>query len=281
MKNIVFKKEVGPDDPGFACEFLASMTGLSKSRVKDAMNKGAAWLKRKNRKRKRVRKAKALLKAGDYIEFCYDEKILAVKPPLPECLKDQKRYSLWFKPPGLLTQGTEHGDHCSLLRQAELHFKPPRKVFPIHRLDREASGLVLIAHDKAAASKLSMLFKENKIFKRYRIEVRGNLAGEARGKITQPLDGKAAVTEFVVDKYDPEKNTSIVDVVIRTGRRHQIRRHFEIIGFPVMGDPKYGDDNKNKDGMKIIAIGLTLQCPFNHREVVFELDQLRKIAGKV
>ena len=54
-----------------------------------------------------------------------------------------------------MTQGSRYGDHCSLLRGVELFFKNNRSVFLIHRLDREAAGIVLVAHDKGAAGKLS------------------------------------------------------------------------------------------------------------------------------
>ncbi len=75
-----------------------------------------------------------------------------------------------------------------------------------------------------------------------------------------------------MDRYDARKNTSAVDVVIQTGRRHQIRRHFDGIGHPVMGDPAYGSGNKNSEGLRLAAISLTFRCPFSREKMVFELD---------
>ena len=69
--------------------------------------------------------------------------------------------------------------------------------------------------------------------------------------------------------YDPERNTSVVDVTIKTGRFHQIRRHFDMIGFPVMGDPRYGTGNKNSSGMKLEAVSLEFRCPFGRQQVRF------------
>ena len=96
---------------------------------------------------------------------------------------DQSRYSVWFKPAGLMSQGTKYGDHCSLLRLAGLFFKSKRKVFPVHRLDREASGMVLIAHDKTAAGKLSRLFRSQQIIKRYRAQELWNFTARSVTKI--------------------------------------------------------------------------------------------------
>jgi tRNA pseudouridine32 synthase/23S rRNA pseudouridine746 synthase len=147
-----------------------------------------------------------------------------------------------------------------------------RKVFLVHRIDREASGLMLIAHTKEAAARLSELLRTRMISKGYRIEVAGNL--EERGKtgtINLPLDGKEALTEYEVTAYDPDKNITTVSVFIKTGRLHQIRRHFEMINFPVMGDPHYGKENKNRDGMKLTAVSLRFICPFSRAEVQFSV----------
>lgn len=257
-----------------ACDFLSRKTGLSKSRIKDAMNKGAVWIKSKG-KMLRLRRATTMLHKGDCLEFHYDEKLLSLNPPDATLIDDQRHYSVWLKPAGLMAQGTMFGDHCSLMRQAELFFQPQRKVYLVHRLDREASGLMLIAHSKEAAARLSDIFQKNLIRKGYRIEVSGDLGlKQKQGLIEIPLDGKKATTEFNVVSYDPEANISIVNVIIKTGRLHQIRRHFDMIGFPVMGDPKYGKGNKNKEGLKLIAVSLHFHCPFQKRDVEFILPGL-------
>ena len=242
------------------------------------MNKGAVWLKRKNSKMKRLRRASTSLSTGDQVELYYDPKLLAFQPPKAVCLSDQKHYSVWSKPAGMLAQGTQYGDHCSLMRQAELYFRSLREVFLVHRLDREASGLMLLAHSKDAAAKLSELFKNNLITKTYLVEVLGDLGKKGRqGAIDFALDGRPSLTEFEVKLYLSETNTSIVDVIIKTGRLHQIRRHFDMIGFPVIGDPKYGTGNKNTEGMKLSALSLSFRCPFLDREVEYVLPEPKDI----
>lgn len=274
MNKIDLKIDVHSGIGVAASDFLASKSGLSKSKVKDAMNKGAVWLKKKKGKIKRLRKATAVLNEGDHVELHYDERVLSVKPPPAECLDDRGAYSVWYKPSGMIAQGTIYGDHCSLMRHAELFFRPQRDVFLVHRLDREASGIMLIAHTRKAAAGLSELFQKSLIAKKYRAEVLGNTGEKGfKGTLDFPLDGKSAITEYQVVSVDPERGTSTVDVFIRTGRLHQIRRHFDMIGHPVMGDPKYGKGNKNTEGLKLTAVSLRFRCPVTGKEVEFSIPQ--------
>ena len=199
---------VAPEDAGTACELIAARAGLAKSRVKDAMVKGAVWLTGRRGGRKRLRKATAQPEPGDILELSYDARLLAVKPPMARCLHDGGHYSIWLKPAGLLAQGTDYGDHCSLVRQVEVHFRLKRPVLPVHRLDREAAGLMILAHTKAAAAKLSKLLQDNAIDKQYRITVLGRPSPE-QGVIELPLDHKPALTRYTLTSYDPASDTSV------------------------------------------------------------------------
>lgn len=262
---------VAPEDAGTACELLAARAGLAKSRVKDAMCKGAVWLTGKRGGRKRLRKATAQLSPGDILDLYYDTRLLSVHPPVAQCLHDAVHYSVWLKPAGLLAQGTDYGDHCSLVRQVEVHFRLKRPVLPVHRLDREAVGLMILAHTKAAAAKLSKLMQEKGIEKQYRVTVVGRLRQE-QGEIDLPLDNKPAVTRYALIAYDSTAHTSVVEVTLKTGRLHQIRRHFAMLGHPVLGDPRYGVGNKNSTGMELVAHLLAFRCPFTRKEVRISLD---------
>jgi tRNA pseudouridine32 synthase/23S rRNA pseudouridine746 synthase len=258
-----------------ACGILAEGTGLSRLRVKDAMQKGAVWLTRAGSGERRLRRAQTVPQPGDGLAIHYDTKLLARTPPAAECRHDAVRFSVWFKPAGLMTQGSRYGDHCSLLRQAEVFLRPERQAFLVHRLDREAAGLVIIAHDRQAAGALSRMFSERTVIKRYRVELRGRAGPESStGRIDLPLDGRAATTEYSVTRYDPTTNTSLVDAVMRTGRQHQLRRHFAMVGLPVLGDPRYGENNKNTDGLKLTAWGLEFTCPFSGHPVAFQLEPM-------
>jgi tRNA pseudouridine32 synthase/23S rRNA pseudouridine746 synthase len=273
----VFTHTAAAGETRTACEILAAGTGLSKRRVKAAMVKGAAWSRPPGGKERRLRRASHRPAPGEALALYYDASVLALAPPAAECRFDFGRYSVWFKPPGLLTQGSRFGDHASLLRQAELHFRPARPAFPVHRLDREAAGLVIVAHDRGAAGALSRLFARREVVKRYRAVVRGDpRRGAPGGRIAQPLDGKPAVTEFRVRRFDPETETAEVAITMASGRRHQIRRHFAGIGHPVMGDPLYGEGNKNRCGLQLAACALTFVCPIRGRPITLRLEAERR-----
>jgi len=117
------------------------------------------------------------------------------------------------------------------------------------------------------------LFKNRKIEKRYQAVVTGKITTEGEdGLIDAPLDGKSAQTKYRLMHYDPSDDQSRLRVAIITGRRHQIRRHFELIGHPVVGDPRYGRGNKNNQGLQLVAYGLTFTCPFGNGMIDVEID---------
>jgi tRNA pseudouridine32 synthase/23S rRNA pseudouridine746 synthase len=273
MTTLVYQTTVsGNETRQTACELLSCGTGLSRNRIKTAMKKGAVWTGLPPRRR-RLRRATARLTAGIRLELFYDPKILALVPPEPTLFEDRGPYSVWFKPAGLMTQGNDFGDHCSLVRLAQAYYGPRLRIYPVHRLDREAEGLVLLAHNRLAAAALSQLFRDRQIVKTYRAQVLGNPASaEGRGTVDLSLDGKQALTVYRVAAYDPQTNTAVVEARLETGRRHQLRRHLAAVGHPVMGDPRYGTGNKNSTGLKLAAVSLAFRCPFTQAVVFFTLD---------
>ncbi len=269
---------VTPEQQGqMAVDLLAAETGLSKSALKDAMAKGAVWLQPGRGQGRRLRRAQTKLYKGDRLRLRYDSALL--KAPVPEArmLRDEGAYGIWYKPAGMLAQGTDYGDHLALLRVAEVWLRETRKdqqatVWLIHRLDREASGLMLVAYQKRAAAALSDMFQRKRMEKIYWAQVLGQTP-EA-GRIDEPLDGKPAVTRY--ERIDPDRTglVSTLEVSIETGRQHQIRRHFEAIGHPLMGDPRYGSNNKNRDGLKLVAWQLGFQCPLTGMARHYDLAEL-------
>lgn len=267
------------DQKAVAIQFLAEqLPGLSKGRLKDAMAKGAVWLQQ-GKKQKRLRRAQAELQPGQILALHYDPDILQRTANSCQLLLDQRAYTVWWKPAGVLSQGSLWGDHLSLLRQAELQTKRP--VHLVHRLDREASGLLLLAHTATAAASLSQQFQRGQVKKRYHVAVQGWLSEALKnaGELTMALDGKASVTRFVVCKQ-LESGVSWLDVDLLTGRKHQIRRHFAAAGHPVMGDPRYGNASSAADTLALQAIELAWQCPGTHKVIGCCLpESLRLFAG--
>jgi 23S rRNA pseudouridine955/2504/2580 synthase len=126
----------------------------------------------------------------------------------------------------------------------------------VHRIDKDTSGLLLIARNSQTAEKLTKLFKQrNKIRKIYLTIVIGKLSKD-QGIISYPLIkksnggiekvykdnqfGKEAITNFKLLSYSKKYNVSLVEAEILTGRTHQIRVHFKEFGHPILGDGKYG-----------------------------------------
>ncbi len=248
-----------------AIDLLAESCELSRQQIKQAMSKGAVWVQ-KGKRIQRLRRATKTLNSGEVLRLYYDKRLLDQIPEAPELLKDFGSYSVWFKPPGMLAQGTEWGDHCSILRVSELAFDKPRQSFLVQRLDREAFGLMIIAHQQKAAAQLSTLFQQRKIEKHYEIEVDGDVQWQ-KLTVNSPLDGKHAVSHFAKRTYDADKNRTTLDVSIETGRMHQIRRHCASIGHPVSGDSRYG--RKSQDGLQLKASSLQFDCPITHKKQIF------------
>jgi tRNA pseudouridine32 synthase/23S rRNA pseudouridine746 synthase len=266
-QRLSLRHRVVAGDPPGAADLLARATGLSKGAVKDAMRKGAVHVGRAGRTPNRLRRETATVRPGDVLEIHYDSDLLALVPPEARLVRDAVRWSAWDKPAGLLTQGTPFGDHATLLRQAEKALD--RDAFPVHRLDREVAGLVLVAHDPKAAAALSALLREGRVVKRYRAEVLGDVASALgrEGVVDTPLDGKSARTLWRVAAFDAARDATTLDVTIETGRQHQIRRHLAEIGHPVLGDPRYGAGNKNREGLRLAAVFLAFADPFTGEAV--------------
>lgn len=268
-KIFTVKKSVREGDPLVLIDFLEKYTGLSKSTLKKVLNNGGVWLRKfNNQKRVRVRRATTEINSESHVEFFYDPKV--INAPVTEAreIYHQKNFGVWYKPQGLLSQGTEYGDHCSILRQVEKKYP---KVFLVHRLDREAHGLMVFAYDHKIAAELQIQWEKNFVKKYYKVEVLGNIQKRypKGGEVTSKLDGKPAHTTFEI--LEQKENSAVLRVQIHTGRLHQIRRHMEEIGFPVMGDPKYGRGNKNDAGLKLLAYELSFNDPHTRKEMTFKL----------
>lgn len=252
-----------------ALSWMAAETGLSKQKLKDAMAKGAVWLGRKGQKR--LRRATAELQAGDELQLYYDPALLARTPPEPRLVADCRHYSVWYKPPGMLAQGSQWGDHCALTRWVEKHFTPPRDVHLVHRLDREASGLMLMAHSPQAAARLGDLFQRRDMDKRYRVLAAGRVGEPGETQVIDlPLDGKPSRSHVTVLALDDNGN-SLLDIRLESGRKHQIRRHLAESGHPVLGDPRYGLGYPHPAGLQLRAWRLAFRCPFSRQPKVFEV----------
>ena len=288
-----------------AVDHLADASGLSKQKIKQCMQKGCVWLERlddkkssietenaldveyeaeldqKNPPRKafiqRLRRAKKVVNTHEVLHFYYDETVLNSYVGDATLIEDFGDYSIWNKPSGMLSQGSKWGDHCTIYRWAEKHLHPERPAFIVHRLDRAANGLIILAHKKKVASQFAKLFEKREIEKRYQVSVAGDFSSMllAKEKLTidNMIDGKTAMSHISILSFNQKTNTSLLEVHIETGRKHQIRKHLAGIGFPVVGDRLYGPaHNEDSLDLQLQAKHLAFTCPVTFESRSFTLD---------
>ncbi|WP_075340952.1 pseudouridine synthase [Tenacibaculum agarivorans] len=147
-------------------------------------------------------------------------------------------------------------EETSLLQLLDIQFQ--EKFYPVHRLDRRTSGIILLSKETQHVAKFQKLFTENEIQKKYLGVVRG-FSPDTR-VIDSPVKGKDSkvykeaethlktlqniTLNVPVKPYDTSRY-SLVELTPKTGRLHQLRIHMNKISHPLIGDGKYGDKNHN------------------------------------
>lgn len=151
----------------------------------------------------------------------------------------------------------------------------------VHRLDRPVGGIMVFAKTSKAASRLSNEIKSNKFHKKYMAIVHGKINEEGKlvNKISKDnktnnsfLDknGKEAILYYKRIRYNKEKNLSLVDIDLITGRHHQIRFQLSNYGYPIYGDQRYGFQDKKQ--IRLFAYELKFIHPVKKEEMVFKIE---------
>lgn len=172
-----------------------------------------------------------------------------------EILFEDKQIAVCIKPAGIISQNSEAGGDMIALLNA--HFEENgenAKAFPVHRLDRETSGIMVYAKNSHAAAELSKQAEQNKIKKRYYAVIQG-VPKEKNGVLTDLLfRDKQKNKTFVVNRMrkgvrdasleysviGKNGGLSLLDILLHTGRTHQIRVQFASRKMPLVGDGRYG-----------------------------------------
>ncbi len=159
------------------------------------------------------------------------------------------------KPAGLSVHNEDaHGNLLSLL-ETQLKIS---KLFPVHRLDKETSGVQVLALNEIAAQKLSQQFQEREVLKIYRGILRGKLStlvGVWKLPLTDKAEGRKNPQGIAQNRIPCETRYRVLqasnyfsdcEFQLITGRQHQIRKHAAISGNSLVGDPRYGDPKYNQ-----------------------------------
>ncbi|QGM80368.1 tRNA pseudouridine(65) synthase TruC [Otariodibacter oris] len=173
------------------------------------------------------------------------------------------------KPAGMLVHRSWLDKHETVFAMQTLRDQIGQHVYPIHRLDRPTSGVLLFALNSDVARIMSLLFEQHEMEKQYLAIVRGHLKDQ-EGRIDYPLKVKL---DKIADKFSQAKEPqdaitdyqviaqvekpypagkfatarySLIKLFPQTGRKHQIRRHLKHIFHPIIGDTNYGDLHQNR-----------------------------------
>lgn len=154
-----------------------------------------------------------------------------------------------------------------------------KRPMPVHRLDSPTSGLLLAAKTISSQINLGVQFESRSIKKRYRAVVKGKI--ESAGIIVSDIDGRSSETEYIpVNSVRSIKNewVTLVDLLPGTGRTHQLRRHMAEIGYPIIGDKKYGTagDLFRGKGLFLSAVELSFTHPVSGILLNLKIDEPEK-----
>ena len=216
-----------------------------------------------------------------------------------EVVLDNENFAIINKPSGMLTHPTSKEKSGTLVNAllykygenlSDLNGKYRRGI--IHRLDRNTSGLLIVAKNNFAHEKLAGMIKDRLIEKHYLTIVRGQInsnltisepIGRSKSNPTKMCvtpDGKPSVTEIkILEQFD---DATYIDVNLKTGRTHQIRVHLSSIGHPVYNDTLYGFGKMKikTDEQVLQSYKLKFEDPFNHTNIDIEIepdDKIKKV----
>jgi tRNA pseudouridine32 synthase/23S rRNA pseudouridine746 synthase len=187
------------------------------------------------------------------------------------------------KPSGLLSvPGRGEDKQDCLIKRLQTQY-PDALI--VHRLDCDTSGLLVMARGKEMHRRLSILFQNRQVEKRYVAVVEGKLAQDS-GQVNLPLivdwpnrplhkvdfeSGKPSLTDYRVLSYDAAGHCSRIELTPQTGRTHQLRVHMQALGHPILGDSLYADSATmaKSDRLLLHAEYLSFPHPASGERLVF------------
>jgi len=227
------------------------------------------------------------IKGGESIELLIPDEV-DVKKKLVfalDVLFEDEYLALIHKPVGILVSGNHFKTIANALTQNIKKSKLPdaAKPQPVHRLDYETTGILLIGKTNSSIRALNKMFEEKKIEKTYFAITIGKM--NSQGKITSKVDGKKSESNYSVQTSVSSKRfgkLNLLKLEPKTGRKHQLRKHLCGIGNPILGDKKYGIEHLilNGKGLYLHAYSLKFTHPFTN-EQLFLKDELPEKFRKI
>lgn len=182
-------------------------------------------------------------------------------------LEQKKDFVAVHKPAGFVTYA-DSPNQKKISAQMVAEHQLKKKLFPVHRIDKDTCGILVFAAGPLPAKNFTALFRTRAVKKKYLAIVHG--LPEVKGVITQPLERhksketESAETEFQrlatteVEWLGEKRQYSLLRCEPRTGRYHQIRRHLRFLGCPIIGDPEHGNSWDNERFAEKFKIARTL-----------------------
>lgn len=243
-------------------QYLTRQLDISRSKVQKLMKQGKVLVNG------RVVSNSYLVKIGDliFIDDNLDFTITVEKENIPLDIVYEDDYLLVInKVSGMVVHpapGNYHGTLVNALLY-QFSFSNQDTIRPgiVHRIDKDTSGLLVVAKDDKTHELLSNMIKEKEVTRIYYALVDGIICHET-GTIDAPIgrdpdnrqkmkvtdiNSKDAITHFKVLKRFPSKNQTLIECRLETGRTHQIRVHMAYIGYPIYNDPVYGKRKNTTD----------------------------------
>ena len=190
------------------------------------------------------------------------------------------------KPSGLLTIATEKEKENTLyhiVREYLINKNKNNKIFVVHRLDKDTSGIVILAKDEKTKNKLQENWNDYVVLREYVAVVEGILPKKSDRiveylketktnlvYITKNKEGKEAITNYKVLKEN--NNYSLLEIKIETGRKNQIRVALANLNHPIVGDKKYGNKKAKENRLYLHANRLKIYYPEIKKEILFETN---------
>lgn len=261
-------------------EYLKSL-GLGKNKINSLIDRNKIKLN------KNYVKHNTLLKKDDYLYIDIEDYEKIDYEPIESelnILYEDDYLLVINKPKGIIIYDLDQKEE-SLANYVRYYFQINninRAIRHVHRLDKDTSGCILYAKDFITHAALSKMLENDEIIRVYHAEVEGRInkkgtinknIGKDRHKNNKMIiseSGVTAITHYKLLEYNKEKNTSLVEIILETGRTHQIRVHFMSEKHPLVGDKIYNPNTTVKE-LQLESFSISFIHPITKQKITIQV----------